>query len=50
MHVSNGDMEYETDSDSDSEMDNYNYNNANNWSNFTGDKINRQTDKHNNSL
>ena len=50
MHVSNGDMEYETDSDSDSEIDNYNYNNTNNWSNFTGDKINRQTDKHNNSF
>ena len=48
---SNSDMEYETDSDSDSEMDNYNYNNnTNNWSNFTEDKINRQTNKHNDSF
>ena len=47
---SNSDMEYETDSDSDSEMDNYNYNNTNNWSNLTGDKINRQTNNHNNSF
>ena len=46
---SNSDMDYETDSDSD--MDDYNYNsNTNNWSNLTGDKINRQTNKHNNSF
>ena len=48
---SNSDMEYETDSDSDSEIDNYNYNdNTNNWSNLTEDKINRQTNNHNDSL
>ena len=47
---SNSDMDCETDSDSDSEMDNYNYNNTNNWSNLTGDKINRQTNNHNNSF
>ena len=47
---SNSDMEYETDSDSNSEMDNYNYNNTNNWSNLTGDKINRQNNNHNNSF
>ena len=47
---SNSDMEYETDSDFDSDMDNYNYNNTNNWSTFTDDKINRQTNKHNNSF
>ena len=52
----NVNMDYETDSDSDSEMDNYNYNynynydNTNNWSTYIGDKINRQTDRHNNSF
>ena len=29
---------------------NYNYNNINNWSTYIGDKINRQTDRHNNSI
>ena len=45
----NVNMDYETDSDSDSDMDNYNYNydNTNNWSTYIGDKINRQTDRHN---
>ena len=51
---SNSNMEYdETDSDSDSDMDNYNYNynsSTNNWSILTGDKINRQTNKHNDSF
>ena len=48
---SNSDIKYETDSDSDSEMDNYNYNgNTNNWSNLTGNKINQQTNKHNDSF
>ena len=48
---SNSDMDYETDSDSDSEIDDYNYNgNTNNWSTFTDDKINRQTNKHNDSF
>ena len=38
-------------SDSDSEIDDYNYNgNTNNWSNLTEDKINRQTNKHNDSF
>ena len=48
----NDNMDYETDSDSDSDMDNYNYNynNTTNWSTFTGDKINRQTDRHNNNF
>ena len=52
----NVDMDYETDFDSDSDMDNYNYNynynydNTNNWSTYIGDKINRQTDRHNNSF
>ena len=48
----NDNMDYETDSDSDSDMDNYNYNydNTNNWSTYTGDKINRQTNRHNNSF
>ena len=45
---SNSDMDYETDSDSDSDMDNYNY--TNNWSTFTDDKINRQTNKNNDSF
>ena len=46
---SNSNMEYdETDSDSDSEIVDYNYNSStNNWSILTGDKINRQTNKHN---
>ena len=45
-------MDYdETDSDSDSDIDDYNYNNStNNWNTLTGDKINWQTDRHNNSL
>ena len=45
-------MDYdETDSDSDSEIDDYNYNSStNNWSILTGDKINRQTNKHNDSF
>ena len=48
----NSNMDYdETDSDSDSEIDDYNYNNStNNWSILTGDKINRQTNKHNDSF
>ena len=53
---SNSNMEYdETNSDSDSDMDNYNYNyndnsSTNNWSILIGDKINRQTNKHNDSF
>ena len=51
---SNSNMEYdETNSDSDNDMDNYNYNDnssTNNWSILTGDKINRQTNKHNDSF
>ena len=49
---SNSVMDYETDSDSDSEIDDYSYgyNNINNWSTFTDDKINRQTNKNNNSF
>ena len=45
-------MDYdETDSDSDSNIDDYNYNsNTNNWSTLTGDKINRQTNRHNNNV
>ena len=45
-------MEYdETDFDSDSEIDDYNYNSkTNNWSTLTGDKINRQTNKHSDSF
>ena len=46
----NGNMDYETDSDSDSDIDTYNYNNKNNWSTFTGDKINKQPDRHSNSF
>ena len=45
---SNSIMDYdEIDSDSDSEIDDY-YDNSstNNWSILTGDKINRQTNKH----
>ena len=51
---SNSNMEYdETDFDSDSDMDNYNYNDnssTNNWSILIGDKINQQTNKHNDSF
>ena len=44
-------MDYETDSDSNNDMDDYKYNsNTNNWSTLIGDKINRQTKKHNNSF
>ena len=48
----NSNMDYdETDSNSDSDINDYNYNNStNNWNTLTGDKINRQTDRHNNSL
>ena len=48
----NSNMEYdETDSDFDSEIDDYNYNSkTNNWSILTGDKINRQTNNHNDSF
>ena len=48
----NGNMDYdETDFDSDSDIDDYNYNNNTyNRGTLTGDKINRQTDRHNNSL
>ena len=42
---------YDTDFDFDSDIDDYNYNNStNNWSTLTGDKINRQNNRHNNSL
>ena len=49
---SNSNIEYdETDSDFDSEIDDYNYNSkTNNWSILTGDKINRQTNNHNDSF
>ena len=41
----------DTDPDSDSDINDYNYNNStNNWSTLTGDKINQQIDRHNNSL
>ena len=45
-------MDYdETDFDSDNNINGYIYNNStNNQSTLTGDKINRQTDRHNNSL
>ena len=48
----NSNMDYdETDFDSDSDIDDYNYNNStNNWNTLTEDKINRQIDRHNNSL
>ena len=48
----NDNMDYETDFDSNGDMNdyNYNYNNTNNWSTYTGDKINKQTDRHNNSF
>ena len=42
---------YETNFDFESNIDDYNYNNStNNQSTLTGDKINRQTGRHNNSL
>ena len=49
---SNSNMDYdEIDSNSNSEIDYYNYNSStNNWSTLTGDKINRQTNKHNDSF
>ena len=49
---SNSNMDYdETDSDSESKIDDYNYNSStNNWSTLTRDKINRQTNKHNDSF
>ena len=49
---SNSNMDYdETDFDPDSEIDGYNYNSkTNNLSTLTGDKINRQTNRHNNSF
>ena len=49
---SNSNMEYdETDSDSDNEIVDNNYNSStNNQSILTGDKINRQTNKHNDSF
>ena len=45
-------MDYdEIDSDPDNDIDDYNYNsNTNNWSTLTGDKINRQTNRHSNSV
>ena len=43
-------MDYdETDSDFDSEIDDYN-SSTNNWSILTGDKINLQTNKHNDNF
>ena len=48
---SNSDMDYETNFDFDSEIDDYNYNSkTNNWSTLTGDKINQQTNKNNDSF
>ena len=48
----NSNVDYDdTDLDYDSDIDDYNYNNSTiNWSTLTGDEINRQTDRHNNSL
>ena len=48
----NSNMDYdETNFDSDSDIDDYNYNNnTNNWSTFIRDKINWQTNRHNNNL
>ena len=48
----NSNMDYdETDFDSDNNINGYIYNNnTNNLSTLTGDKINRQIDRHNNSL
>ena len=48
----NSNMDYdETDFDSDNNINGYIYNNStNNYSTLTGDKINRQTDRHNNNL
>ena len=46
----NSNMDYdETDSDFDSEIDDYN-SSTNNWSILTGDKINLQTNKHNDNF
>ena len=49
---SNSNMDYnETDFDSDNEIDDHNYNSKkNNWSILTRDKINWQTNRHNNSF
>ena len=48
----NSNVDYDdTDFDYDSDIDDYNYNNStNNWSTLIGDEINRQSDRHNNSL
>ena len=48
----NSNMDYdETNFDFDNNINDYNYNNiTNNYSTLTGDKINRQTDRHNNNL
>ena len=47
---SNSNMDYdETDSDFDSEIDDYN-SSTNNWSILSGDKINLQTNKHNDNF
>ena len=48
----NGNMNYETNLDPNRDTNDYNYNhnNTNNWSTYTGDKINRQTNRHNNSF
>ena len=46
-------MDYETDSNSDNDMDDYNYNynnNTNNWNLLIEGKINKQTNRHNNSF
>ena len=48
---SNSNMDYEIDSDSDNDIANYYYNNnTNNWNLLKGDKINKRTDRHNNSF
>ena len=48
----NSNKDYDdTDFDFDSDIDDYNYNNStNNWNTITRDKLNRQIDRHNNSL
>ena len=49
----NGNMDYEIDTESYNDTDDYNYNynnNTNNWSILTEDKINGQTDRHNNGF
>ena len=49
----NSNMDYETDSNFDNDIDdyNYNYNNStNNQRTLTGDKINRQTNRHNSNF